>query len=45
MNQTKKRHPVVTGLLWAGVVMLLLFFTCLAYVSKDAFMAGFRSAF
>jgi hypothetical protein len=45
MNQTKKRHPVVTGLLWAGVIGFLLLFGCLGWYAKDAFMAGFRSAF
>jgi hypothetical protein len=43
MNQTKKRHPVVTGLLWAGVIGFLLLFGCLGWYVKDAFMAGLRS--
>jgi hypothetical protein len=44
MSEKSKRHPVVTVLLWAGVAFFVLLFSCLAYASKDAFMAGFRSA-
>lgn len=44
MNQKPKRRPIVTVLLWAGVAFFVLLFTCLAFATKDAFMAGFRSA-
>lgn len=44
MSEKPKRHPAVTALLWAGVSFFVVLFGCLAYATKDAFMAGFRSA-
>jgi hypothetical protein len=45
MNQTKKRPPVVTALLLAGVIGFLMLFGCLAWYVKDAFIAGFKSGY